>query len=164
MRDKKILYLDLDGVMVNLEKACHEIDPTIDISYGGENLEEKQRRFIQFAYDNPTLFEHAPLMEGAKEAFEELKDLFDVYFLSTPMWDVVSSYTAKAKWVKKHFPVDGEKRLILSHHKHLCSGAILVDDTYNNGADKFKGVHILFGDAGNVPDWNIAMQLLRNLA
>ena len=159
---KKILFLDMDGVMVDLVQACADIDPTLDISYGGDNEAEKKRAFKEFAVKNPQLFETAPLMKGAYEAFERLKDIYDVYFLSTPMWDAPSSYTAKALWVKNYFPEDGFQRLILSHHKHLCQGAILVDDTYNNGADKFTGVHILFGSE-QYPDWNVTLDALLKL-
>lgn len=163
MKKKKILFLDMDGVMVDLVKACSDIDPTLDISYGGDNLEEKKARFKQFAQEHDELFETAPIYEGAMEAFNILKDLYDVYFLSTPMWDAPVSYTAKALWIKKHFPEDGFQRLILSHHKHLCHGAILVDDTYNNGADKFEGVHILFGSE-EFPNWKETLKTLIAIA
>jgi 5'(3')-deoxyribonucleotidase len=37
------------------------------------------------------------------------------------------------------------KRLILTHHKNLNKGAILIDDRKENGAAGFEGEHIFFG-------------------
>lgn len=163
MKVKKVLYLDLDGVCIDFHQAVRNIDPHADFSYGGANEEEKKRGFKKFAVDNPQLFETAPLMEGAKEAFEKLTEYFDVYFLSTPVWDAPSSYTAKAISIKENFGELAFQRLILSHHKHLCHGAILVDDTYNNGADKFTGNHILFGSEA-YPNWEVTLKKLIELA
>ncbi len=56
----------------------------------------------------------------------------------------------------KYFGTDDQtvayKRLILTHHKHLNSGSILIDDRKKNGADKFEGRLIRFGSK-KYPDW-----------
>jgi len=44
------------------------------------------------------------------------------------------------------------KRLILSHHKNLNVGDYLIDDRPANGADKFTGEWIHFGQ-DPFPDW-----------
>jgi len=48
-------------------------------------------------------------------------------------------------WVKKYLGEVAKKRLIVSHHKNLLKGHILVDDRPNNGAEKFEGEWIKFG-------------------
>ena len=51
------------------------------------------------------------------------------------------------------------KRLILSHHKQLNVGDYLIDDRTANGADKFTGEHIHFGQ-DKFPDWNAVLKYL----
>ena len=51
------------------------------------------------------------------------------------------------------------KRLILSHHTHLNQGDFLVDDRTANGADRFNGEHIHFGQE-RWPDWETILKYL----
>ena len=79
-------------------------------------------------------------IEGAVESFHELAQLFDTYILSTAPWNNSSAWHDKHVWVKKHLGPAAEKRLILSHHKHLNRGDFLIDDRPNkNGAGDFQG-------------------------
>ena len=55
------------------------------------------------------------------------------------------------------------KRLILTHHKNLNLGDYLVDDRTKNGADRFRGEHILFGSP-QFPDWLAVTAYLRSAA
>ena len=73
---------------------------------------------------------------------------YDVYFLSTPMWNVPNSFPGKRIWIDKHFGEAAEKRLILTHRKDLNMGEYLIDDRLRNGVDKFTGEHIHFGQKG----------------
>ncbi len=61
----------------------------------------------------------------------------------------------------KHLPIVGYKRLILSHHKHLCRGAYLIDDRTHNGVLRFCGEHIHFGTE-KFPDWDAVLRHLLN--
>jgi 5'-nucleotidase len=47
--------------------------------------------------------------------------------------------------VKEHLGGLAKKRLILSHHKYMLEGDILIDDRRKRGAAVFKGYHIHFG-------------------
>ena len=98
-------------------------------------------------------------MPGAVEAFEKLSEKYETYILSTAPWDNPSAWTDKLLWVKKHLGESAYKRLILTHHKNLNSGDYLVDDRTKNGADKFKGEHIHFGE-DNFPDWDVVLAYL----
>ena len=51
----------------------------------------------------------------------------------------------KRLWVEIHLGLEAKKRLILTHHKNLIKGDIIIDDTINHGIDKFEGEHIMFG-------------------
>ena len=53
------------------------------------------------------------------------------------------------------------KRLILSHHKNLNSGAFLIDDREENGASNFPGEHLHFGLERKYPTWDSVLESLR---
>lgn len=57
------------------------------------------------------------------------------------------------------------KRFILTHHKNLNRGDILVDDRPgHNGADRFEGELVHFGEGGTFRTWPGVVEHLRNAA
>ena len=61
--------------------------------------------------------------------------------------------------MQKYLGAAAYKRLILSHHKNLNDGHFLIDDRTKNGADRFPGEHIHFGQP-SFPDWNSVVKYL----
>lgn len=145
---KKILYIDMDNVLVDFPSAFPKLDEETLQKYEGDRDEI------------PGIFALMEPMPGAIEAFEELSELFDTYILSTSPWENPSAWSDKLEWVKRYIGNPAYKRLILSHHKNLNSGHFLVDDRTNRGADKFEGELILFGSP-DYPDWNSVLRYLR---
>ena len=145
---KKILYIDMDNVLVDFPSAFPKLDAEILKKYEGDRDEI------------PGIFAFMEPMPGAIEAFEELSELFDTYILSTSPWENPSAWSDKLEWVKRYIGNPAYKRLILSHHKNLNFGHFLVDDRTNRGADKFEGELILFGSP-DYPDWNSVLRYLR---
>lgn len=143
MTTKKILYLDIDGVLADFDYAIKSLNPEIEMFRGVERRNEVHR----ICRENPLFFENLALLDSAKNAVQILSEKFDVYFLSTPMADVSHSYFCKRLWPKKHFGEWAQKRLILTHRKDLLSGEFLVDDRRKHGSDFFKGQFIHFGQA-----------------
>ena len=136
----KILYIDMDGVLVNFQT-------------GIDKLTEQQRQEHLGKEDEcPGIFGLMEPQPGAIDAFNELSQLFDTYVLSTAPWENDTAWTDKLNWVKKYLGKPAYKRLILSHNKHLNSGDFLVDDRLANGADRFTGEHIHFR-TDRFPDW-----------
>jgi 5'-nucleotidase len=138
---KKILYLDIDGVLADFDAEIERKSP------GTLKLIGKARRNTVhgIAGETPGFFEHLPLIDGAKEATNILFSLYEVYFLSTPMWDVPNSFFGKCLWLEKNFGENARKRLILTHRKDLQIGDYLVDDRKKHGSENFKGEFIHFG-------------------
>jgi len=145
---QKTLYIDLDNVLVDFPSAFPLVDPALLEQYEG-HLD-----------DIPGIFSLMRPVEKAVESFRELATLFDTYILSTSPWDNPSAWSDKLLWVKTHLGRLAYKRLILSHHKHLNLGHFLVDDRTKNGADRFKGEHILFRSE-RFPDWPSVTEYLR---
>jgi 5'(3')-deoxyribonucleotidase len=147
----KILYIDMDNVLVDFPSAFHHIDPTL-LDQHADNKD-----------DIAGIFSLMTPMPGAVEAFEELAALFETYILSTSPWDNPTAWSDKLLWVKRYLGPQAYKRLILTHHKHLNAGDYLIDDRTKNGADRFGGELILFGSE-RFPDWRAVSAYLRESA
>ena len=144
---KKILYVDMDNVLVDFPSAFPRVSPELLTKHWDDKDEI------------PGIFSLMDPIPGAIESFNELSKLFDTYILSTSPWENDSAWTDKLKWVKKHLGESAYKRLILSHHKNLNTGDFLIDDRTKNGADKFQGEHIHFGTE-KFPDWKSVVEYL----
>ena len=143
---KKIVYVDMDGVLTDFEAGVGRLPDETRLEYAGEY----QRVPGIFALLDP--------MPGAVEAFVELSALFDTYILSTAPWSNPSAWTDKLVWVKEHLGDVARKRLILTHHKYLNLGDYLIDDRLP--PQPFRGEFIPFGSS-RFPDWGAVMAYLR---
>lgn len=144
---QKILYVDLDNVLVAFPSAFPHLSLEI--------LQEYEGRLDEV----PGIFSLMEPLPQAIASFEELATKFDTYILSTSPWGNPSAWSDKLLWVKRHLGEVAYKRLILSHHKHLNYGHFLIDDRTKNGADRFQGEHILFGSP-QFPDWPTVVDYL----
>jgi 5'(3')-deoxyribonucleotidase len=148
---KKILYVDMDNVLVDFPSGIAQLDTSVTQEYAGR-LDEV-----------PGIFSLMTPMPDAIEAFHELAGLFDTYILSTAPWENPSAWSDKLLWVKNHLGKSAHKRLILTHHKNLNDGHFLVDDRTKSGADRFSGEHVHFGTE-RFPDWKAVLAYLRKNA
>lgn len=145
---RKILYIDMDNVIVDFPSAIPLLPKEIVREYD-DRLDEI-----------PGIFGLMAPIPKAVESYSELAAIFDTYILSTSPWENPSAWSDKLIWVRKHLGKVAHKRLILSHHKNLNRGNFLVDDRTKNGVDKFQGEHIHFGTA-RFPDWPSVVTYLR---
>ena len=147
----KILYIDMDNVLVDFQSGIDRLDSATKLEYEGR-LDEV-----------PGIFGLMDPMPGAVEAYRELSAKFDTYLLSTAPWLNPSAWSDKINWVHHHLGIGTDeavhKRLILSHHKNLNMGDYLIDDRTANGADRFVGEHIHFGQP-EFPDWAAVLRYL----
>jgi 5'-nucleotidase len=143
----KIVYIDMDNVLVDFRSAFEKIEPQILQQYENEKDEI------------PGIFSlMQPMMEGV-ESYEKIAAQYDTYILSTAPWKNPTAWSDKLLWVQKHLGEVAHKRLILTHNKHLNRGDYLIDDRPNNGASEFQGELILFGST-SFPDWKSVVAYL----
>ena len=149
---KPIIYIDMDGVLVDFESALTKVSPEMLEKFAGE-------------YDNiPGIFALMDPVPGALEAVDRLKEKYDLYILSSSPWENPTALGDKLAWVKKYFGGDGPENIffrnvIFSSVKHLNRGDILIDDRTANGAGDFLGRHIHFGSS-EFPNWQSVLNSL----
>lgn len=144
---KKILYVDMDNVLV-------------DFTTGLRHYEAETLRVYEGRWDEiPGIFSNMQAVSGAIEAYTLLCRFFDTYILSTAPWENPSAWSDKLRWVKTHLGHTAYKRLILTHHKHLNVGDYLIDDRLHNGADRFSGELIHFASEA-FPNWQAVVDYL----
>jgi 5'-nucleotidase len=144
---KKVLYIDMDNVLVDFPSAIEKLDYKTKIEFK-DNYDEV-----------PGIFALMPPMKDAVNSFNLLADKYDTYILSTAPWKNPSAWSDKLLWVQKHLGEKAHKRLIISHHKNLNKGHYLIDDRVKNGAKNFEGELITFGSE-KFPDWHCVIEYL----
>lgn len=149
---KKILYIDMDNVLVDFPTGIAALSDELKEAYNKGNYDE-----------TPGIFSLMQPMKGAVEAIYLLAEHYDIYVLSTAPWLNPSAWSDKLEWIQKYFGKEEDsllyKRLILSHHKDLNQGDFLIDDRTKNGAKNFQGELLLFGSDA-YPDWEHVLNRL----
>lgn len=146
---KKLLYIDLDGVIADFISAMtsHPL--------------RKSPPYDEHPDTIPHIFRNLQPIEGAVIAVQKLlkSNKYEIYFLSTAPWNNPSAWTDKRIWLEEQFGDVVNRKLILTHRKDLIKGDILIDDRPNNGAAKFQGEWIQFGSV-EFPNWDAILNLL----
>ena len=143
----KILYVDMDNVLVDFASGLQKVS------------EQTKKKFHGRLDEIPGIFSLMRPLNGAILSFERLSKKYDTYILSTAPWENASAWSDKNLWVKKYLGEIAYKRLILTHHKNLNFGDLLIDDRTANGAALFKGEHIMFG-SNEYPNWEAVCNYL----
>ena len=145
--NKKRIYFDMDGVLVDFESGVAKIDEATKEQYKGK-LDEI-----------PGIFALMEPIPGATEVVRLLARHYDVFILTTSPWNNPTAASDKVQWVKKYMDDIFHKRLIITHRKDLLDGDYLIDDRDKNGASEFKGELIKFGSQ-QFPDWEAILKYL----
>ena len=159
MSEKKIVYIDMDGVLVDLGKAFDkffELHPYLKERYA-DNPDH-----IQGVFRNP------PPVDGAIEAVKKLAESgkYELFIATSAPWGNAGSAMDKRFWIEEHFGNLFHKRMFVTHRKDLLLGDYLIDDRTKNGAGEFSGELLQFGInwetgvEGPYPTWDSILDRL----
>jgi len=144
--NKLRIYIDMDGVLANFDKAADEHPSNGVKGYRPDLILD---------------FSKFEVMPGAKEAVKKLLDMgHDLFIATTPPWSHPSAWGQKRNWVEKHFPAL-KRKMVLTHRKDLLIGDILIDDTKWRGQPDFKGQWFHFGKNGM--DWKYVIETIETI-
>lgn len=138
---KLTIFLDMDGVLANFEKAAAQIP---DVKRPDEVLD--------FSTFEP--------MPGAIDAVEKIIAMgHDVFIATTPPWNNPSAWGQKRDWIEEHLP-QLKRKMFLTHRKDLLKGDILVDDSTYRGQYDFDGTFMHFGKHF---DWDMVVNTIEQI-
>ena len=138
MKTGKIIYVDMDGVIADFDKAAKE---------GGWT----------YRPDLKVDFRNLDIIPGARDALIRLNQDFDIFIATTPSWDRPDTWGHKREWLEEHFPWL-EKKLIFTHRKDLLIGDILIDDTRWRGQPDFQGDWYWFNQDWDTRNWKACLE------
>ena len=136
------IYIDMDGVISNFEKASKEFQ-----KIHGETI--RPDKFVDYR--------NLEVILGAKEAVMRLANEFDVFIATTPPWDRPEVWSEKREWIGEHFPYL-KRKLILTHRKDLLIGDILIDDSRFRGQPDFQGEWFWFNQNWKNKNWEACLK------
>ena len=160
MTKKKIVYIDMDGVIVDFGKAIK------DWFEKHPHLEDRYKTHPDHIQG---LFRIAPPIKGAVEAIKKLHNSgkYELFIATSAPWGNPQSNTDKRFWIEDYFGDIFHKKMFITHRKDLLMGDYLIDDRLKNGAGEFKGELLRFGydfennnSPNQYPDWNSILDYL----
>lgn len=163
---KRKLFLDADGVIVNLIKAvvdCYSDDFSSHLDYKCVNWHDIKtwdfkelslisKKKIYSYFESERFFDKLEFLENAKEVIARLSERFNIYIVTM---GTKKNLELKEQWFKKHLPLvifigcDTSKYKYKSH-VDMSDGAF-VDDRADNLENSNAAVKIMYGD---IYEWN----------
>lgn len=183
MRKPKVL-LDVDGVLADfLTPALGILGRLTGRSWRAEEItswdlfEIVGKRWEEPFFETCAVPGFAAALEvcgGAKEAVAVLREISDLYVVTSPMHLSPTWTYEREEWIRSHFGIGGN-RIVHTAAKYLCVGDVFVDDRpYNVQKWRYEhpsGLGILWDAPYNrlerglprTSDWSDVIQAVRNL-
>lgn len=145
----KRLLLDVDGVIADFHRATENgmmkyfgLKPVREwtewdilkmdwhhwrneISRG---TRDDHREMLKVVWNQEGFCAGIPEYEGAVEQVKQLSEVFDVYFVTSPMVTSPTWVYERSEWLIKKFGKDLGKKVVHTHYKELVDGRLFVDD------------------------------------
>jgi len=156
--NKKIILIDMDGVLADFEKGFLEawkrkfpknlhipLEKRNTFSVRNDYPKELEKD-VESIYRTPGFFQNLPVIAGGKEALAEMQTLgHEVFICTSPISKYENCILEKYHWVSKNLGYEWTKRMIVTKDKTLVFGDILIDDRPQHlGLKKPVWKHVLF--------------------
>lgn len=141
------IFVDMDGTLNNFlvgylnyynhyfnEKVSLEDEDLLEyeIIKCIPNVDQVEaRRRMNIIFETPGFWRNIPPRDGAAKALQWLYNNHETYILTAPWTPFIHCASEKLEWVKTNFPFFKLDNVIMSAHKHLFSGGVLIDDRPN---------------------------------
>lgn len=156
--NKKIILVDMDGVLADLETRFFEQWRKKYPAHPQVPLEKRRTFRLEESYPNglgkeiqsilsaPGFYKSLAVISGGKEALEKMQQLGnDVFICTSPISNYKNCVLEKYLWVEKNLGFEWTKRIIMTKDKTLIFGDILIDDKPEHvGLRKPAWKHVLF--------------------
>jgi 5'-nucleotidase len=144
---KKIVYIDMDGVLVDLSKEFEKFYEEHPF------LRERYKKCPDHIHG---IFRNPPPIEGAIEAVKKLAESgkYELIIATAAPWGNPESASDKRYWIERYFGKLFYKKMVVTHRKDLLAGDYLIDDRIKNGAGEFRGELLRFGWSYETETWN----------
>ena len=137
---KKIIYVDMDGVLTDFDKAHVQLPPA---------QTARPDKYIHFR--------NLDIIPGAEEALIKLNQDFDIFIATTPPWGRPDVWGHKREWIGEYFPWL-KRKMIMTHRKDLLIGDILIDDSRWRGQPDFQGEWFWFNNNWETKNWKACLE------
>lgn len=140
LEDKIIVYVDMDGTMVDFSsayKARRQENPLVGYPQSEYGFFENLKPF-------PDMVETMKAMQA------DIR--YEVFILTAPSEKNPLCYTEKRNSIEKLLGFEWLERLIIAPYKGLMIGDYLIDDMTGKGQEDFLGHHVHYG-RGEIKNW-----------
>jgi 5'(3')-deoxyribonucleotidase len=102
---------------------------------------EHKPRIIEY-FEDGEIFADLPVFEDSPEVVRALQDRYEV-FITTAAMEVPSSFNAKFRWLKRHFPFIPASHIVFCGDKSVLAVDYLIDDNVRH-FERLQGEGIVF--------------------
>jgi len=164
MAERKIILIDMDGVISDIEKGfrkawsekyskipCPLPQNRKTHSLKG-NFNRKYFNDIDSIIYSKGFIKNLPPIDGAIKALEEIAQKYEIFICSTPLQEYKNCILEKYAWIEKQLGNEWIKKIILTRDKTIVKGDILIDDNPYadcDGLEKPEWEHIIYDQPYN---------------
>ena len=134
-RRKRFLF-DADEVLLDFQSACFDIlrkfngrvltAQDYEVWDFFAELTPEETAYIRGEVSKPGFCRHLKPLPGAQAAVEQMREMVDVYALTSP-WDSPTWVYERNESLKEHFAI-GRKHVVQTSAKYLVRGDFFLDD------------------------------------
>lgn len=155
---RKIICVDMDEVIADAlaeqllrykREFCVELT-TADLQgrWLWDSVPEAHVPALQAHMLSDDFFAVLEVMPDAQRVLEKLQTEYEIY-IATAAMEVPTSFNAKYRWLKQHFPFIPNSHIVFCGDKGILRGDYLIDDNPRQ-LRRFQGEGILYSSPANL--------------